>query len=82
MSQQMMINRYRWYELVGIYAGILLFLTFVLAPFVEGFLVSLKPLSQLFRHLTASFQKTGRSRPIERCGPACRASAGIFSTPS
>ena len=24
------------------------FLTFVLAPFVEGFLVSLKPLSQLF----------------------------------
>lgn len=48
MSQPMMINRYRWYELVGIYAGILLFLTFVLAPFVEGFLVSLKPLSQLF----------------------------------
>jgi multiple sugar transport system permease protein len=43
-----LINRYRWYELVGIYAGIALFLTFVLAPFVEGFLVSLKPLSQLF----------------------------------
>lgn len=43
-----MINRYRWYELVSIYAGIALFLTFVLAPFVEGFLVSLKPLSQLF----------------------------------
>jgi len=43
-----MINRYRWYELISIYAGIALFLTFVLAPFVEGFLVSLKPLSQLF----------------------------------
>lgn len=43
-----MINRYRWYEIVGIYAGIAVFLTFVLAPFVEGFLVSLKPLSQLF----------------------------------
>ena len=43
-----MIHRYKWYELIGIYAGILLFLTFVLAPFVEGFLVSLKPLSQLF----------------------------------
>lgn len=43
-----LINRYRWYELVGIYAGIAVFLTFVLAPFVEGFLVSLKPLSQLF----------------------------------
>lgn len=43
-----LINRYRWYEYVGIYAGIAVFLTFVLAPFVEGFLVSLKPLSQLF----------------------------------
>ena len=31
-----------------IYAGVALFLTFLLAPFVEGFLVSLKPLSQLF----------------------------------
>ena len=48
MSQPSLINRYRWYEVIGIYAGILLFLTFVLAPFVEGFLVSLKPLSQLF----------------------------------
>ncbi|NTF40534.1 ABC transporter permease [Rhizobium sp. AC27/96] len=48
MSQPSMIHRYKWYELIGIYAGILLFLTFVLAPFVEGFLVSLKPLSQLF----------------------------------
>jgi len=44
----LLINRYTWYELIGIYAGILVFLTFVLAPFVEGFLVSLKPLSQLF----------------------------------
>ncbi|MCD7109378.1 carbohydrate ABC transporter permease [Rhizobium sp. DKSPLA3] len=43
-----LINRYTWYEIVGIYAGILVFLTFLLAPFVEGFLVSLKPLSQLF----------------------------------
>ncbi|WP_312223136.1 carbohydrate ABC transporter permease [Rhizobium rhizoryzae] len=43
-----LINRYRWYEIVGIYCGIGVFLTFVLAPFVEGFLVSLKPLSQLF----------------------------------
>nr|AGU12334.1 Binding-protein-dependent transport system inner membrane component [uncultured organism] len=43
-----LINRYAWYEIVGIYAGIFVFLTFLLAPFVEGFLVSLKPLSQLF----------------------------------
>ncbi|PDT52996.1 MULTISPECIES: carbohydrate ABC transporter permease [Sinorhizobium] len=48
MSQPAMINRYRWYELVGIYAGIFVFLSFILAPFVEGFLVSLKPLSLLF----------------------------------
>ncbi|WP_092426560.1 carbohydrate ABC transporter permease [Devosia crocina] len=43
-----MIERYRWYEILGLYAGIALFLFFVLAPFIEGFLVSLKPLSQLF----------------------------------
>jgi multiple sugar transport system permease protein len=43
-----MINRYKWYEIIGIYCGIFVFLCFVLAPFVEGFLVSLKPLSQLF----------------------------------
>ncbi|MGO4438952.1 carbohydrate ABC transporter permease [Rhizobium sp. RAF56] len=48
MSKQMMINRYKWYEIIGIYLGIFVFLSFVLSPFVEGFLVSLKPLSQLF----------------------------------
>ncbi|MDR7142264.1 carbohydrate ABC transporter permease [Rhizobium sp. BE258] len=47
-TPHLLINRYKWYEIVGIYAGILVFLTFVLAPFGEGFLVSLKPLSQLF----------------------------------
>lgn len=44
----MMVNRYRWYEIALIYAGIAVFLAFILAPFVEGFLVSLKPLSRLF----------------------------------
>ncbi len=48
MSSPAMIDRYRWWEVVLIYCGIALFLIFVLAPFVEGFLVSLKPLSQLF----------------------------------
>ncbi|MDQ1183335.1 carbohydrate ABC transporter permease [Agrobacterium larrymoorei] len=43
-----LINRYKWYEVLAIYCGIALFLIFVLSPFVEGFLVSLKPLSQLF----------------------------------
>ena len=43
-STKAMIDRYRWYEVVGIYAGMALFLFFVLAPFIEGFLVSLKPL--------------------------------------
>lgn len=43
-----MIDRYSWWEYIVIYAGIFVFLTFLLAPFVEGFLVSLKPLSQLF----------------------------------
>lgn len=48
MSSPAMIDRYRWWEIVLIYLGIAVFLIFILAPFVEGFLVSLKPLSQLF----------------------------------
>lgn len=43
-----MIDRYRWWEVLGIYAGIFVFLFFLLSPFLEGFLVSLKPLAQLF----------------------------------
>ncbi|MGZ9810824.1 carbohydrate ABC transporter permease [Pseudoroseicyclus sp. H15] len=43
-----MMDRYSWYEIVLIYLGIFVFLAFMLAPFLEGFLVSLKPLSQLF----------------------------------
>lgn len=43
-----LVDRYAWYELVLIYVGVAIFLAFLLAPFVEGFLVSLKPLSQLF----------------------------------
>jgi len=43
-----MIDRYSWWEVIAIYAGIFLFLFFLLSPFLEGFLVSLKPLAQLF----------------------------------
>jgi multiple sugar transport system permease protein len=43
-----MIDRYSWLEKAGIYLGLLVFLLFVLAPFIEGFLVSLKPLDHLF----------------------------------
>jgi multiple sugar transport system permease protein len=44
----MMIDKFRWYEKIGIYLGIFIFLFFITAPFIEGFLVSLKPLSLLF----------------------------------
>ena len=43
-----MLHKYRWYEYVLIYAGLAVFLTFVLAPFVEAFVVSLRPLTGLF----------------------------------
>ena len=48
MKRNAMIDRYRWWEVVLMYAGIALFLFFILAPFIEGFLVSLKPLGLLF----------------------------------
>ena len=43
-----MINRYKWWEYIAIYAGIALFLSFILAPFVEAFVVSLRPLDSIF----------------------------------
>ncbi|MDP9571779.1 UNVERIFIED_ORG: multiple sugar transport system permease protein [Agrobacterium larrymoorei] len=54
-----LINRYKWYEILAIYCGIALFLIFVLSPFVEGFLVSLKPLSQLFSSPYRFWPKNG-----------------------
>src|SRR5882724_10994024 len=54
-----MIDRYKWYEMVAIYAGIFVFLFFVLAPFIEGFLVSLKPLSLLFSSPYSFWPKNG-----------------------
>lgn len=44
-----MIHKYRWWELVLIYAGMALFLMFILAPFVEAFVVSLRPIEAVFR---------------------------------
>ncbi len=44
-----MIDKYRWYEKLALYGGMFLFLVFILAPFVEAFVVSLRPLDQVFR---------------------------------
>lgn len=44
-----MIHRYKWWELFLIYGGMALFLLFILAPFVEAFMVSLRPTEAVFR---------------------------------
>ena len=54
-----MIDRYKWYEVAALYAGLFVFLFFVLAPFIEGFLVSLKPLAQLFSTPYSFIPKNG-----------------------
>ena len=43
-----MINKYRWWELVLIYCGVAVFLTFILSPFLEAFMVSLRPITSIF----------------------------------
>lgn len=58
-STKAMIDRYKWYEVVALYAGIAVFLFFVLSPFIEGFLVSLKPLAQLFSTPYSFIPKNG-----------------------
>ena len=42
-----MIARYRWYEALGIYAGIAVLMAFILAPFIEAAKVSVSPLDHL-----------------------------------
>ena len=44
-----MIDRYTRLQKVGIYIGIAIFLTFILLPFFEMFMASLRPLDHLFR---------------------------------
>lgn len=45
----MLIDRYTTLQKIGIYLGIAVFLTFVLLPFFEMFMTSLKPLNHIFR---------------------------------
>lgn len=59
MKKNAMIDRYRWWEIVLMYCGIFVFLFFVLAPFIEGFLVSLKPLGLLFSTPYRFFPENG-----------------------
>lgn len=44
-----MMDRYTILQIVGIYAAIAVFLTFILLPFFEMFMASLRPLEHLFR---------------------------------
>lgn len=44
-----MMDRYTKLQTVGIYAAILVFLAFILLPFFEMFMASLRPLEHLFR---------------------------------
>lgn len=44
-----MMDKYTKLQLVGIYAAILVFLIFILLPFFEMFMASLRPLEHLFR---------------------------------
>jgi multiple sugar transport system permease protein len=45
----MLMDRYTTLQKIGIYLGIGLFLTFILLPFFEMFMTSLKPLNHIFR---------------------------------
>ena len=44
-----MMDRYTKLQMVGIYFCLAIFLTFILLPFFEMFMASLRPLNHLFR---------------------------------
>ncbi len=79
-----MIDRYTWYETGRhLCSASPLFLFFVLAPFVEGFLVSLKPLvAAVFLALPLHAGERLLRRLPHDVGPACRASGVTSSTAS
>lgn len=54
-----MIDRYSLIEKIGIYLGVFCLLFYCLAPFIEGFLVSLKPISLLFSSPYSFWPKDG-----------------------
>jgi len=58
-STKPMIDRYKLHEVVLMYAAMAVFLFFILAPFIEGFLVSLKPLALLFSTPYSFWPKNG-----------------------
>ena len=76
------IHHYKWYELIGVYAGLAVFLAFILAPFFEGFMVSLKPLNHLFSAPYRFWPEDPTLPPISTCGSGCRCSGAISSTRS
>ena len=43
-----MMDKYTLLQKIGIYASIVVFITFMLLPFVEMFIASLRPLTHLF----------------------------------
>ena len=49
MGVNKMMDRYSRVQLVAIYASVAVFLTFILLPFFEMFMTSLRPLEHLFR---------------------------------
>lgn len=58
-STKPMIDRYKWWETGLMYVAMAVFLFFILAPFIEGFLVSLKPLALLFSTPYSFWPKNG-----------------------
>jgi multiple sugar transport system permease protein len=44
-----MMDKYTKLQMVGIYTALLVFLIFILLPFFEMFMASLRPLEHLFR---------------------------------
>ena len=49
LIRKFLMNKYNPFEKILIYSGILVFMTFILLPFVEMFYASLRPLDHLFR---------------------------------
>ena len=66
-----MMDRYSPLQMVGIYLCLAVFLTFILLPFVEMFMASLRPLEHLFRSPINFGLMISALKPTAKCGIPC-----------
>ena len=72
------MDKFTSVQKIFLYSAILIFMTFILLPFVEMFYASLRPLDHLFRSPYQFYSDDFPSGLIEKCGIQFQCYLDIF----